>query len=84
METTKTGRSSWIRRTYIAVVPSLIVLWFLSGVGKNDKHRHGIRWDGVFWLCFGVLLLATLVFSVVIAIRAVHARRAALTGRSTV
>lgn len=61
------------------LLPALITLFVLSGIGKSNGHHKGIYWAGIFWAAFGVLFLATLVFSVVVAIRAVRRRTAAST-----
>jgi hypothetical protein len=68
-------RVGWIRRTYIALIPTLIALWLLSGINKHEEHEHGIYWAGVFWAAFCVVFVAAVIFSAFVLVRALRASR---------
>ena len=63
-------------RIYKVLLPLLLVAFVVSSIG-NDKtpSQGGTYWIGASgWFAFGVLLLSTIVFTVVVAIRAVARR----------
>lgn len=60
-------------RTYALLVPSLVVAFALSAVGKERTPSDGgLYYVGATgWVVFCVILLATLVFSLVVGVRAI-------------
>ncbi len=64
-------------RVYRVLLPLLVAAFALSFVGKeNSPSEGGTYWVGASgWFAFGVLLLVTIAFSVVVAIRALARSR---------
>ena len=63
-------------RIYKVLLPLLLVAFVVSSIGKDKTlGQGGTYWIGASgWFAFGVLLLTTIVFTVVVAIRAVARR----------
>lgn len=63
-------------RIYRVLLPLLVVAFAVSAVGRDKTPSEGgTYWIGASgWAAFGVLLVATVVFTVVVAIRAVARR----------
>ncbi len=59
-------------RVYRVLLPLLVVAFALSFVGRESSPSEGgTYWVGASgWFAFGVLLLVTIAFSVVVSIRA--------------
>ncbi len=64
-------------RMYRVLLPLLVVAFALSFVGRdNTPSEGGTYWIGASgWFAFGVLLLATVAFTVAVAVRAVARSR---------
>ena len=64
------------RKTYAILVPSLVVAFLVSSIGSDKSPSDGGLYyvGSTAWFAFGVLLVATLVFSIVVGIRAVTRR----------
>jgi hypothetical protein len=63
---------------YTIAVPTVIALWFVSGVGGDrTPSSGGIRyWIGaVGWAAFGIVVLATVLFSLTLGIHTVVKHR---------
>jgi hypothetical protein len=60
-------------RTYALLLPSLVAAFALSAVGKDSTPSDGgLYYVGATgWVAFSVLLLVTLVFSLVVGVRAI-------------
>ena len=65
------------RRTYALLLPSLVAAFALSAVGKDRTPSDGgLYYVGATgWVAFCVLLLATLVFTLVVGVRAIGTSR---------
>lgn len=61
------------RRTYALLLPILVVAFALSAVGKDRTPSDGGLYyvGAIGWVAFGILLLVTLAFSLVVGIRAI-------------
>ena len=73
------------RRTYALLLPSLVAAFALSAVGKDRTPSDGgLYYVGATgWVAFCVLLLATLVFSLVLGVRAIGRTSPTTTGSSS-
>ncbi len=55
-----------VRHTYTVLVPLLIALFLVSGIGNNKRNHKGFHWDALFWALFGVVFVITVLFSVAV------------------
>lgn len=64
------------RKTYAILGVLLVACWFLSGVGgERTPDDGGLYYVGmVFWVGFGLMLVATVLFTVAVLIRSVRSR----------
>ncbi|MDT7536658.1 MAG: hypothetical protein QOI82_243 [Actinomycetota bacterium] len=68
--------------TYTALVVLMVGLFALSAVGNNgtdaENKASGVTWIGnIGWAGFLLTVLATILFSIALAIRALRSRRVA-------
>jgi hypothetical protein len=68
--------------TYTGLVVLMVALFALSAVGNNgtdaENKASGVTWIGnIGWAGFMLTVLATILFSIALAIRAVRSRRVA-------
>lgn len=73
------------RRTYALLLPCLVAAFALSAVGKDQTPSDGgLYYVGATgWVAFCVLLLATLVFTLVLGVRAIGWTSHPTTGSSS-
>lgn len=67
--------------TYRVLVPLLVIFWFVSSVGQSEDHSAPAdeRWDWIGttgWVLFGVVFLATVLFTIVLLARRILRRGA--------
>lgn len=66
-------------RTYLVLVPAAVAAFAISGVGHDSTSGNGgLRyWVGAIgWATFGLLLVATAVYSIALGARSFLRRRA--------
>jgi hypothetical protein len=66
-------------RIYAALVPALVAAWFVSGLARGRTPSTGgllYRVGATGWLCFILLLLAIVIYTVALGVAAVWRRRA--------
>jgi hypothetical protein len=64
--------------TYVVLVVAIVGFFALSAVGNTGDHNTKYTWIGnIGWAMFLLSLLATVVYTIVLAIRAMRHRRTA-------
>ena len=64
--------------TYVVLVVAIVGFFALSAVGNTGDHDTNVTWIGnIGWAMFLLSILATILFTVALAIRAVRNRRTA-------
>lgn len=73
------------RRTYALLLAALVAAFALSAVGKDQTPSDGgLYYVGATgWVAFCVLLLATLVYTLILGVRAIGRTSRTTTGSST-
>lgn len=64
------------KKTYAVLGTLLVAFWFLSGIGQSDGASESASNVGtVFWVCFGITVVSTAVYSLALGIRALARSR---------
>jgi len=64
--------------TYVVLVVAIVGFFALSAVGNTGDHDTNVTWIGnIGWAMFLLSILATILYTVALAIRAVRHRRTA-------
>ena len=64
--------------TYVVLVVAIVGFFALSAVGNTGDHDTNVTWIGnIGWAMFLLTILATILYTVALAIRAVRHRRTA-------
>jgi hypothetical protein len=64
------------KATYVVLVVAIVAFFALSGVGQNDNKDTSWTWLGdTGWWLFQLTILATVVYTIALLVRAVVRRR---------
>jgi hypothetical protein len=64
--------------TYVVLVVAIVGFFALSAVGNTGDHDTNVTWIGdIGWFAFLLSVLATILYTIALAIRALRNRRTA-------